>query len=109
LSSEDQAVTTRSGGIEPRRQSDHELHQAIFRVRSEISCRRLRLRYGRRLGRRQGQLLGNLATRVASPRRHAELQEIRRYVPEEIRQASRQPVLGRLQLAENRRTVDERD
>ena len=36
-------------------------------------------------------------------------QEIRRYVPEEIRQASRQPVLGRLQLAENRRAIDERD
>ena len=91
-----------------RRQSDHEFHQAVFGIRAEIPRRRLRLRHGGRVGRRQGQLLRHLAAGVAPPRRYAELQKIRRYVPEEIRQAARQPIVGRLQLAQDRRTGDDR-
>ncbi len=60
-------------------------------------------------GARQGQLLRRLAAGVASPRRYAELEEIRRGVQQEVRQAAGEPVLGRLHLAQDRRAVDGRD
>src|SRR5262249_56375743 len=105
LSAESAQGGARSRGLESRRQSNHELSQTIFRIRPAVPRRRLRLRYRRCLGRWQGQFLRHLAAGVASPRRYAELEKIRRGIPEEIRQAPGQPVLGRLQLAQNCRAV----
>ena len=87
LSPEDPPGAARHRRLEPRRQPDHQLHQAVCRVRPAVPGRRLRLRHRRRLGRRQGQFLRHLAARLAPPRRYALLEEIRRGVPEEIRQA----------------------
>ena len=109
LSPENPSGAARPRGVEPRGQPDHQLPQAICRIRPAVPGGRLRLRHRGRLGRRQGQFLRHLAAGLASPGRHAELEEIRRGVPEEIRQAARQPVVGRLQLAQDRRAVDERD
>ena len=87
----------RPGDLQPGGQPDHQLPQAVFRVRPELSRGRLRLRHRRGLGRRQRQLLGNMAARLAPPARNAGKQEVRRRLHEEVRQAAGEPGLGRLQ------------
>ena len=74
-----------------------------------VPGRGLRLRHRGRVGPRQGQLLRPVAAGVAPPDRYADLEDVRRGVPEEVRQAARQPVLGRLLLAQDRRAIDGRD
>ena len=83
VSPEDQAGAARLRGVQSRRQPDHQFSQAVHRIRAAVPGRGLRLRHRRGVGRRQGQLLWHLAAGVAPPRRHAELEEIRRRVPED--------------------------
>ena len=64
---EDPPGAARPRGVEPRRQPDHQLPQAVFRIRPAVPGRGLRLRHRGRLGPRQGQLLRHLAAGVAPP------------------------------------------
>ena len=94
--------------LQPRRQPDHQLPQAVLRVRPRLPGGRLRLRHGGCLGRGQGQLLRHLAARVASPDRHARLQEVRRRLHRALQQAAREPGVGRLHRDQDPHPGDER-
>jgi branched-chain amino acid transport system substrate-binding protein len=54
----------------------------------------------------KGKLLRALAAGVAPPDRYADLEELHRGVSEEVQQAAREPVLGRLLLAQDRGAID---
>ena len=71
LPAEDPRGQARPGRDQSRRQPDHQLPQAICRVRPHLPGRRLRLRHRAGLGGRQGQLRRHLAGGLASPDRHA--------------------------------------
>ena len=88
LSAQDPRGQARPGRDQSRRQPDHQLPQAICRVRPDLPGRRLRLRHRAGLGGRQGQLRRHLAGGLASSARHARLQGVRRGLHQEV-QASR--------------------
>ena len=72
---EDPPVAPGHRDLQPRRQPDHQLPQAVFRIRPAVPGGRLRVRHGGRLGPRQGQLLGRagrssgITSSIRRPRR----------------------------------------
>ena len=98
----------RSCGVEPRRQPDHQLPQAIFRIRPAVSGGGFGFDTVVAWGAGKRQLLRHLAAGVASPGRHAELQK---YVDAFRRSMASFRTIspGAITTRSDRRAVDERD
>ena len=95
--------------VESRWRADHELHEAVRRIRTAVSGRRIRLRHRGGVGRRQGQRARHLAAGLGFAGQDAVVAKIRRRLHEEVRQAAGEPGVGRLHVDQARRAGDERD
>ena len=106
---EDPPGQARRGLLEPRRQSGHDPDQAICRIRPALSDRRLQSQHRRRLGGRRRQSRRHLADGLVSHARRAGVEDLRRQLHQEERQAAGEPRLDRIHLVQDHGAGHERD
>lgn len=110
LPAEDPPVAAGRGDLQPGGQPDHQLPEAALRSGwAALPGGGLRLRHCAGLGRGAGEFQRPLAGGVASSGGHAVLEEARRRLQQALEPPAGEPGLGRLQRAEDRGAVHERD